>query len=70
MTTLSSESKTPTIKPKVIEFKDHPEFKPNLTPRQMFQVGSFGGTYWRPIESCITHKKYKKCIDTPKIESS
>ena len=40
-------------------FSDHPEFTPNLTPRQMFELGSFGGTYWRPIYSKITGKSYK-----------
>ena len=40
-------------------FKDHPEFNPNLTPRQMFKLGSFGGTYFRPIYSSITKKNYK-----------
>jgi hypothetical protein len=40
-------------------FKDHPEFTPNLTPRQIFQLGSFGGTYWRPIRSGVTKKNYK-----------
>ena len=25
-------------------------FKPNLTPRQIFSMGSFGGTYWREIK--------------------
>jgi len=34
------------------------EFKPNLSPRDMFKLGSFGGTYWRPIHSSITKKKY------------
>ena len=34
-----------------IFFKDYPEFKPNLTPREIFKSGSFGGTYWRPIKS-------------------
>lgn len=43
------------------------DFRPNLTPRQMFLLGSFGGTYWRPINSAITgkrhnnrHKKFEK----------
>ena len=39
-------------------FKDFPEFRPNLTPRQIFALGSFGGTYWRPIRSGITKKTY------------
>ena len=39
-------------------FKDFPDFKPNLTPRQIFTLGSFGGTYWRPIYSSITKKNY------------
>ena len=41
------------------KFKDYPEFRPNLTPREIFKLGSFGGTYWRPISSAITGKKYK-----------
>lgn len=42
-----------------IVFKDFPEFTPNLSPREMFKLGSFGGTYWRPIYSSITNKTYK-----------
>ena len=44
-------------KPKTIQFKDYPDFTPNLTPRQIFEYGSFGGTYWRPITSKIVNKK-------------
>lgn len=40
-------------------FEDHPEFRPNLSPREMFLLGSFGGTYWRPIHSSVTKKNYK-----------
>lgn len=43
----------------VIYFQDYPEFKPNLTPREIFKMGSFGGTYWRPIKSTILNKKLK-----------
>ena len=50
-----------------IIFKDYPEFRPNLTPKEIFELGSFGGTYWRPIYSSVTnqnysnmHKKYPK----------
>ncbi len=41
------------------KFKDFPQFKPNLSPREIFNLGSFGGTYWRPIYSNITKKSYK-----------
>ena len=27
-----------------IIFKDYPEFRPNMTPREIFSAGSFGGT--------------------------
>lgn len=42
-----------------IIFKDYPDFTPNLTPQEMFELGSFGGTYWRPIYSSVTKKNYK-----------
>ena len=43
----------------IVIFNDYPDFTPNLTPREIFKLGSFGGTYWRPIYSSITKKKYK-----------
>jgi hypothetical protein len=42
-----------------IIFSDAKDFRPNLTPKEMFELGSFGGTYWRPIYSSVTDKKYK-----------
>jgi hypothetical protein len=42
-----------------ILFVDYPDFTPNLTPIEIFKLGSFGGTYWRPIYSSVTNKKYK-----------
>ena len=50
-----------------IVFKDYLDFRPNLTPIEIFQLGSFGGTYWRPIHSSVTSKKYKnRHLDYPK----
>lgn len=42
-----------------IAFSDYPNFRPNLTPREILKLGSFGGTYWRPIHSKVTNKDYK-----------
>lgn len=42
-----------------VVFKDYPEFRPNLTPREIFGLGSFGGTYWRPIHSSVTNLTYE-----------
>jgi hypothetical protein len=38
---------------------DYPEFKPNLTPYEIFNRGSFGGTYWRPIYSEVVSKNLR-----------
>jgi hypothetical protein len=40
-------------------FKDHPEFTPNITPKQMFKMGIMGGFYFRQIKSPKTKKVYK-----------
>ena len=42
----------------------HKQFKPNISPKRIFSLGSFGGTYWRPIKHKgemlkNQHKKYK-----------
>lgn len=42
-----------------IVFKGYSDFRPNLSPKEIFKLGSFGGTYWRPIFSSVTNKKYK-----------
>ena len=49
--TRRSKTKTRKVKNKKIYFHDYPDFRPNLTPKEMFSMGSFGGTYWRPIKS-------------------
>jgi hypothetical protein len=40
-------------------FEDYPNFRPNLSPREIFKMGSFGGTYFRKIYSSVTKKHYK-----------
>lgn len=58
----------------VIKFKDHPEFKPDYTPEQMFKKGIFSNGYFRPIYSTVTNKYYKndykkyKCLKNVKPE--
>ena len=37
-------------------FNDFPDFLPNLTPKQIFEKGSFGGTYWRKIYSNVVNQ--------------
>ena len=55
------ESPEPSVdKAGVLVFPDHPEFRPNLSPQQVLEMGSFGGTYFRPIYSSVTKQKYGK----------
>lgn len=44
----------------IIKFDDHPEFKPNVAPMDMFRKGIMGGTYFRPIKSAITGQKHSR----------
>jgi len=44
-------------------FPDQEEFRPNMTPKEVLQAGSFGGTYFRPIKSSVTNLKYNKMWD-------
>ncbi|XP_062341429.1 uncharacterized protein zgc:113208 [Osmerus eperlanus] len=40
-------------------FTGFPMFRPNMTPKEVLQAGSFGGTYFRSIHSRVTKKNYK-----------
>lgn len=55
----------------VIKFDDYPDFTPNVSPRDMFLKGCFGGGYWRKIYSSIANKvienDYKKYKDLENI---
>ena len=42
-----------------IHFSDYPDFKPNLSPPEIFRMGSFGGTYYRNIYSQVVDKELK-----------
>lgn len=46
-------------KSNVFVFEDYPHFQPNLSPKEILQMGSFGGTYFRPIYSSVTKTKYQ-----------
>uniref|UniRef100_A0A7S1ASW4 Uncharacterized protein n=1 Tax=Noctiluca scintillans TaxID=2966 RepID=A0A7S1ASW4_NOCSC len=39
-------------------FADFPEFRPNLTPKEVLLRGSFGGTYFRDIVSAVTGERH------------
>jgi hypothetical protein len=41
-------------------FEDAADFRPNLTPKEVLQLGSFGGGYFRPIFSKVTVKAYDR----------
>jgi hypothetical protein len=40
-------------------FRDHPTFRPKLTPKEILQAGAFGGTYFRPIYSGVTKQLWR-----------
>ena len=47
----------------VLIFSDAKDFRPNMTPKEVLQAGSFGGTYFRPIKSSVTGLNYNKMWD-------
>ena len=40
------------------KFADYPEFTPNVSPKDVFKKGAFGGTYFRTIHSGVTGKQH------------
>ena len=42
-----------------LRFADEPSFVPNLTPKEVLQLGSFGGGYFRRIKSSVTGKTHQ-----------
>lgn len=41
-----------------LSFPDYPTFTPNVSPKDMFEAGIFGGAYFRPIHSGVTGQNY------------
>ena len=41
------------------KFQDYPDFRPNISPKEMFEIGIMGGCYFRTIKSPKTKKTYK-----------
>lgn len=41
-------------------FEDVPDFRPNLSPAEIMKRGSFGGGYYRTIESLVTGLVYRE----------
>ena len=42
-----------------VHLQRRPDFKPNLSPKEVLQAGSFGGGYFRDITSSVTKTTYK-----------
>ena len=49
--------------PEIHETLDY-DFRPNLSPKEVLQQGSFGGTYFRPIYSSVTKQKWVSLLVT------
>uniref|UniRef100_A0A7S1JA41 Uncharacterized protein n=1 Tax=Eutreptiella gymnastica TaxID=73025 RepID=A0A7S1JA41_9EUGL len=43
-----------------LHFADKPTFRPNLTPKEVLGAGSFGGGYFRAIDSTVTKAHYDR----------
>jgi len=42
----------------VFHFADAPTFHPTVSPEEVLRAGAFGGTYFRPITSGVTGRRY------------
>ncbi|KAM3577187.1 hypothetical protein VYU27_000870 [Nannochloropsis oceanica] len=42
-----------------LHFADHPDFTPNMTPKEVLRAGSFGGGYFRPIHCTVNEQDFK-----------
>ncbi|KAJ1450851.1 hypothetical protein M885DRAFT_414235, partial [Pelagophyceae sp. CCMP2097] len=42
----------------LLKCADYKDFTPNLSPAEVLQAGSFGGTYYRSIDSAVTGVSY------------
>eukprot|EP00937_MAST-01D_sp_MAST-1D-sp2_P001645 g1645.t1 len=47
-------------KDRTFRFADWPDFRPNLSPAEVMQLGSFGGTYFRKIFSAAAGQAYSE----------
>lgn len=52
-------TRTKKVLGQTLRFVDFPEFRPNLTPAEVLRSGSFGGGYFRPINSGVTGVRYR-----------
>ena len=50
---------------RAVHLQRRPDFKPNLSPKEVLQAGSFGGGYFRDITSSVTKTTYRHWKELP-----